>query len=277
MKIDKIVSIFFRILLVTVLTIFFVYPFWWMLVNSLNNPADIFGKPTLLPKAWKFSNYIEIFKVQPFGKHFLNTLIVAGFGTVGNILFSSLSGYAFARINFKGRNFFFILLLMALMMPIEVIIIPLYTQMSSLHLTDSFFPLILIPIFCSQGAFSSFMFRQHYITVPKELEEAATLDGLGTFAIFKKIMLPISMPIIASAGILAFLSVWNMYLEPLVFISSIDKFTLPLSLANFNDSYGLPQWHLQLAATTISVVPIMAVYLLFQEKITNAMVNSGLK
>ncbi|MGD1815588.1 MAG: carbohydrate ABC transporter permease [Pleomorphochaeta sp.] len=277
MKIDKIVSIFFRILLVTVLTIFFVYPFWWMLVNSLNNPADIFGKPTLLPKAWKFSNYIEIFKVQPFGKHFLNTLIVAGFGTVGNILFSSLSGYAFARINFKGRNFFFILLLMALMMPIEVIIIPLYTQMSSLHLTDSFFPLILIPIFCSQGAFSSFMFRQHYITVPKELEEAATLDGLGTFAIFKKIMLPISMPIIASAGILAFLSVWNMYLEPLVFISSIDKFTLPLSLANFNDSYGLPQWHLQLAATTLSVVPIMAVYLLFQEKITNAMVNSGLK
>jgi multiple sugar transport system permease protein len=248
-----------------------------MLVNSLNNPADIFGKPTLLPKAWKFSNYIEIFKVQPFGKHFLNTLIVAGFGTVGNILFSSLSGYAFARINFKGRNFFFILLLMALMMPIEVIIIPLYTQMSSLHLTDSFFPLILIPIFCSQGAFSSFMFRQHYITVPKELEEAATLDGLGTFAIFKKIMLPISMPIIASAGILAFLSVWNMYLEPLVFISSIDKFTLPLSLANFNDSYGLPQWHLQLAATTLSVVPIMAVYLLFQEKITNAMVNSGLK
>ena len=277
MKIDKIVSIFFRILLVTVLTIFFVYPFWWMLVNSLNNPADIFGKPTLLPKAWKFSNYIEIFKVQPFGKHFLNTLIVAGFGTVGNILFSSLSGYAFARINFKGRNFFFILLLMALMMPIEVIIIPLYTQMSSLHLTDSFFPLILIPIFCSQGAFSSFMFRQHYITVPKELEEAATLDGLGTFAIFKKIMLPISMPIIASAGILAFLSVWNMYLEPLVFISSIDKFTFPLSLANFNDSYGLPQWHLQLAATTLSVVPIMAVYLLFQEKITNAMVNSGLK
>lgn len=277
MKINKLISIFFRILLVIVTTFLFVYPFWWMMVNSLNNPADIFGKPSFLPKAWRFRNYIEIFTVQPFAKHILNTVIVAGFGTIGNIIISALSGYAFARLNFKGRNFFFILLLMALMMPIEVIIIPLYSQMSSVNLTDSFIPLILIPIFCSQGAFSAFMFRQHYITVPKELEEAATLDGLSTFQIFIKIMLPISKPIIASAGILAFLSVWNMYLEPLVFISSIDKFTLPLSLANFNDSYGLPQWHLQLAATTLSVVPIMAIYLSFQERITNAMVNSGLK
>ena len=277
MKINKLISIFFRILLVIVTTFLFVYPFWWMMVNSLNNPADIFGKPSFLPKAWRFRNYVEIFTVQPFAKHILNTVIVAIFGTIGNIIISALSGYAFARLNFKGRNFFFILLLMALMMPIEVIIIPLYSQMSSVNLTDSFIPLILIPIFCSQGAFSAFMFRQHYITVPKELEEAATLDGLSTFQIFIKIMLPISKPIIASAGILAFLSVWNMYLEPLVFISSIDKFTLPLSLANFNDSYGLPQWHLQLAATTLSVVPIMAIYLSFQERITNAMVNSGLK
>ncbi len=277
MKINKSISVFFRLMVVVLLTLFFVYPFWWMIVNSLNNPSDIFGKPSFFPKAWRFVNYVDIFKVQPFGKHFLNTIIVAGFGTIGNILLSSLSGYAFARLNFKGRNFFFILLLMALMMPIEVIIIPLYTQMSTMHLTDSFFPLILIPIFCSQGAFSAFMFRQHYITVPKELEEAATLDGLSTIKIFMKIMMPISIPIIASAGILAFLSVWNMYLEPLVFISSLDKFTLPLSLANFNDSYGLPQWHLQLAATTLSVVPIMLIYLSFQEKITNAMVNSGLK
>ncbi|NCD05015.1 MAG: carbohydrate ABC transporter permease [Spirochaetia bacterium] len=277
MKINKSISVFFRLMVVVLLTLFFVYPFWWMIVNSLNNPSDIFGKPSFFPKAWRFVNYVDIFKVQPFGKHFLNTIIVAGFGTIGNILLSSLSGYAFARLNFKGRNFFFILLLMALMMPIEVIIIPLYTQMSTMHLTDSFFPLILIPIFCSQGAFSAFMFRQHYITVPKELEEAATLDGLSTIKIFMKIMMPISIPIVASAGILAFLSVWNMYLEPLVFISSLDKFTLPLSLANFNDSYGLPQWHLQLAATTLSVVPIMLIYLSFQEKITNAMVNSGLK
>ena len=266
-----------RVVFVLALTLLFVYPFWWMLINSLNNPADIFGKPTLLPKVWKFSNYREIFQVQPFAKHYLNTLIVAAFGTIGNIIFSSLSGYAFARIKFKGRNFFFILLLMALMMPIEVIIIPLYSQMSALHLTDSFYPLIFIPIFCSQGAFSAFMFRQHFITVPQELEEAATLDGLGIFSTFWKIMLPLSSPIIASAGILAFLSVWNMYLEPLVFISSLDKYTLPLSLANFNDSYGLPQWHLQLAATSLSVIPILIIYLFFQKKITNAMVSSGLK
>ncbi|MFC2478326.1 MAG: carbohydrate ABC transporter permease, partial [Treponema socranskii subsp. buccale] len=116
-----------------------------------------------------------------------------------------------------------------------------------------------------------------YITVPKELEEAARMDGLSLFGTFIKIMFPISLPVASSAAILAFLSVWNMYLEPLVFINSLEKFTLPLSLANFNDSYGLPQWHLQLAATTLSVLPIIAVYLLFQRKITNAMVNSGIK
>ena len=266
-----------RVLMLIILTLFFVYPFWWMIINSLNAPAEIFGRPTLFPKSWKFSNYVEIFQVQPYAQHYFNTMFVASVGTIGNCFISALSGYAFARLKFKGRDTFFILLLMALMMPIEVIIIPLYSQMSFYGLTDSLIPLILIPIFCSQGAFSTFMFRQHFITVPKELEEAAKLDGLGVFNTFRKIMLPISVPIFASAGILAFLSVWNMFLEPLVFISSLDKFTLPLSLANFNDSYGLPQWHLQLAATSLSVIPILAVYLTFQEKIANAMVNSGLK
>ncbi|MFA6844507.1 MAG: carbohydrate ABC transporter permease, partial [Sphaerochaetaceae bacterium] len=182
-----------------------------------------------------------------------------------------------ARLEFPGREAFFLLLLTAMMMPIEVTIIPMFFQMQKLGFNDSLIPLMLIPIFCSQGAFSAFMFRQHYITVPKELDEAARIDGLSPIAIYFRIMFPLAKPIIASAGILAFLSVWNMYLEPLVFVSSLKNFTLPLSLANFNDSYGLPQWHLQLAATTLSVLPVMVVYLIFQEKISDAMVNSGMK
>ena len=168
-------------------------------------------------------------------------------------------------------------LLTALMMPIEVIIVPLFFQMLQWGFSDSLVPLMLIPIFGAQGAFSAFMFRQFFVTVPLELEEAAKLDGLSAFGTFWHIMLPIAKPVIASGAILAFLAAWNTYLEPLVFTSSIENYTLPLSLNNFNDSYGEPQWNLQMAATTVSVLPIMIVYLFFQEKVTDAMVNSGLK
>jgi multiple sugar transport system permease protein len=265
------------VLLLALLTLLFVYPFWWMLVNSLNTSAEIFGDPSFLPKSWAFSNYREIFFVQPFARHYVNTLLVAVVGTLGNVCIAAMSGYAFARMRFKGRNAAFLLLLTALMMPIEVTIIPLFFQMKGWGALDTLFPLMLIPIFGSQGAFSAFMLRQFYVTVPIELEEAARIDGLNPFRIFTKIMFPIAVPVLSSVAILAFIGVWNSYLEPLVFINSLEKFTLPLSLTNFNDTYGLPQWHLQLAATTLSIMPVMVVYLIFQQKISNAMVNSGLK
>ena len=277
MKAKKALSRAGQVLMLVVVAALFVYPFWWMLVNSLNTAAQVFGKPTLLPRAWRFANYVEIFKVQPFARHLMNSIIVALIGTVGNILVSALSGYGFARLRFPGSSVLFILLLTALMMPIEVIIVPLFFQMLQWGFSDSLVPLMLIPIFGAQGAFSAFMFRQFFVTVPLELEEAAKLDGLGAFGTFWHIMLPIAKPVIASGAILAFLAAWNTYLEPLVFTSSIENFTLPLSLNNFNDSYGEPQWNLQMAATTVSVLPIMIVYLFFQEKVTDAMVNSGLK
>ena len=277
MKNNKVLRWIPRILMLVIVTLLFVYPFWWMLVNSLNTNAQVFGQPRLLPQGWKFENYVEIFQKQPFARHYANTLLVAGVGTLGNVLISALSGYGFARVRFPGRGILFILLLTALMMPVEVIIIPLFYEMKSFNLTDSLIPLMLIPIFCSQGAISAFMFRQFFVTVPKELEEAARLDGLNHFGIFRYVMFPISMPVASSAGILAFLATWNTYLEPLVFTTSITKYTLPLSLNNFNDVYGQPEWHLQLAATTLSVVPVMVVYLIFQEKVTDAMVNSGMK
>ena len=277
MRTKKLFKSVLHLLMLLVITALFVYPFWWMLVNSLNTAAQVFGKPTLLPVSWRWRNYVEIFQVQPFARHFFNSVLVAVVGTVGNILISALSGYGFARLRFPGRNLLFILILTALMMPIEVIIVPLFFQMLQWGLNDSLIPLMLIPIFGAQGAFSAFMFRQFFVTVPLELEEAAKLDGLGAFGTFWHIMLPIAKPVIASGAILAFLAAWNTYLEPLVFTSSVENFTLPLSLNNFNDAYGQPQWNLQMAATTVSILPIMLVYLFFQEKVTDAMVNSGLK
>ena len=167
MKNNKVLRWIPRILMLVIVTLLFVYPFWWMLVNSLNTNAQVFGQPRLLPQGWKFENYVEIFQKQPFALHYFNTILVAVIGTLGNVFISALSGYGFSRIHFPGRNALFILLLTALMMPIEVIIIPLFYEMKSFNLTDSLIPLMLIPIFCSQGAISAFMFRQFFVTVPK--------------------------------------------------------------------------------------------------------------
>jgi multiple sugar transport system permease protein len=163
------------------------------------------------------------------------------------------------------------------MMPVEVSIIALFEMAKVAGLSDSLTPLMLIAIFGGQGAFSTFLMRQYFLSLPKELEEAARIDGLGYFATFAQIALPLAGPAIGSAAILSFLASWNSYLEPLVFVSALAKFTLPLSLSNFTDTYGLPQWHLQLAATSLAVIPILAVYAVFQKKIADAMVFSGIK
>lgn len=260
-----------------VLSIPFIYPFWWMLINSLNTPDQIFGMPRLLPSGWEWKNYREAFAYQPLGRQYFNSIYVAVTVTLGNLFVSGLAGYAFAKMKFTGKNFLFLLLLSSLMMPIEVTIIPNFFFMKSLSLINTHIPLILIPVFGAQGAFTTFMTRQFFITIPNELEEAAHLDGLTPFQTYMKIILPISTSVFSATAILSFLYSWNSFLEPLVFIDSVQLFTIPLALANFNDSYGLPQWHLQLAATSASVVPILTIYVIFQRKITDAMAFSGLK
>lgn len=269
----KIVNLVF----LTIITIPFIYPFWWMIINSLNTVDQIFGMPRLLPQGWIWKNYVEAFTYQPFAKQYFNSLYIAIIVTLGNLFVSGLAGYAFAKMKFKGRDFLFLLLLSSLMMPIEVTIVPNFFFMKYLTLINTHVPLILLPIFGAQGAFTTFMTRQFFITIPNELEEAAELDGLSPFQTYIKIILPISAPILSATAILSFLYSWNCFLEPLVFIDSVPLYTIPLALANFNDSYGLPQWNLQLAATTASVLPILLVYIIFQRKITNAMAFSGLK
>lgn len=266
-----------KITVLGLISIPFIYPFWWMLINSLNTPDQIFGMPRMLPVSWQWHNFIEAFTYQPFAYQYFNSIYIAIVVTIGNLSISGLAGYAFAKMKFPGRNLLFLLLLSSLMMPIEVTIIPNFFFMKSLRLINTHFPLILLPIFGAQGAFTTFMTRQFFITIPNELEEAASLDGLSPFMTFIKIIIPISIPVFSTTAILSFLYSWNTFLEPLVFINDVKKFTIPLALANFNDSYGLPQWHLQLAATAVSVVPILIVYIIFQKRITNSMAFSGLK
>lgn len=256
----------------------FVFPFLWMVTSSLKTSNEIFASPpTLIPVSWQWGNFVEVFRYQPFAQQYFNSLYIAVAVTLGTLFVSSLAGYAFARIRFRGSTFIFLALLSALMMPVEVTIIPNFFLMQAFGLINTHLPLILLPVLGANGVVATFLMRQFFLSLPRELEDAAMIDGLGRFGIFWRIALPVSRPALGAVAIISFLYSWNSFLEPLVFINDLKLFTLPLALNNFTDSYGLPIWHLQLAATTLSVVPILVVYVLAQRQVVESFTLSGIK
>nr|WP_319512876.1 carbohydrate ABC transporter permease [uncultured Cohaesibacter sp.] len=256
----------------------FVFPFLWMMSGALKSQTDIFAPTlTLIPDTWHWENFREVFTYQPFARQYFNSLYIAAVVTGATLFVSSLAGYALARVRFAGSGLLLLVLISALMMPEEVTIIPNFFLMKSLGLMNTHMPLILLPMFGSQGVMATFLMRQYFTALPKDLEEAARMDGLSRFGIFWKVALPLSRPALAAVGIITFLFSWNLFLEPLVFLSDIKLFTLPLALSNFTDAYGLPLWHLQMAATSLAVVPILVVYIAAQRQIVESFALSGVK
>nr|WP_244627656.1 carbohydrate ABC transporter permease [Microvirga tunisiensis] len=193
------------------------------------------------------------------------------------LVVSSLAGYALARMRFAGAALIALLLVTALMVPEEVTIIPNFFMMRWAGLVDTHWPLILLPTFGPQGIMATFLMRQYFLALPKELEDAGKMDGLSRLGVWWSIALPMSRPALAAVAIITFLNSWNLFLEPLIFVSSLEKFTLPLALSNFTDPYGMPLWHLQLAATSLAVIPILVVYLIAQRQIIESFALSGVK
>ncbi len=265
-------------LILVLLAVPFVFPFLWMVTSSFKSANEIFAfPPQILPNVWRTENFVEAFQYQPFALHYFNSLYIATLVTIGTVFIASLSGYAFARIRFRGSNILFILLLSSLMMPIEVTIIPNFFLMKYFSLINTHIPLIIIPVLGASSVIGTFMMRQFYLSLPEELEDAARIDGLNRFGIFWHIAMPLGKSAMGAVAILTFLYSWNAYLEPLVFIDDLNLFTLPLSLNNFNDAYGLPLWHLQLAATSLSVVPILIIYIIAQRQFVESLALSGMK
>lgn len=262
----------------TGLSIPFIFPFIWMISGSLKNQTEITAfPPTIIPEKIQWNNYVELFSYQPFAQQYFNSIYIATFVTILIVFISSLAGYAFAKIKFRGSNIIFLLLLCGLMMPEEVTIIPNFFAMSWLGLINTHVPLILLPVFGSQGVIATFLMRQFFMSIPKEIEEAGALDGLSRFGVFWRIALPLSGPAISAVAILSFLHSWNLFLEPLIFISDLEKFTIPLALSNFSDSYGLPLWHLQMAATSLAVIPVLIIFVIAQRHIVESFAMSGVK
>lgn len=259
------------------LAIPFVFPFIWMLSGALKGQADVFSSASLIPATIHWSNFSEVFAYQPFARQYFNSLYIAVIVTGLTLFLSSMAGYALARLRFAGSALVLLLLISALMMPEEVTIVPNFFLMKNLGLMNTHMPLILLPLFGSQGVMATFLMRQFFLALPKELEEAGRMDGLTRFGVYFKVALPLSKPALAAVGIITFLFSWNLFLEPLVFVNDIKLFTLPLALANFTDTYGLPLWHLQLAATALAVIPMLIVYILAQRQIVESFALSGVK
>jgi len=264
--------------LLLILAVPFIFPTWWMFTASLKPIEEVFAFPaSLIPNDFQISNYSEVFRLQPFLRQYWNSMFIAIVVTIISVTISTMGGYAFARINFKWRSKLFVILLSALLMPAEVTLIPIFRLMVKSGLSDSFFPIILIPAFGAHAVVGLFLMRQFFLDFPTELEEASEIDGLSRWKVFTKIALPLSGPALASLAIISFLYSWNLFLEPLVFLTEPDKYTLPVVLPQFTDTYGAPIFNVQLAATSLSVIPVMIVFIMAQRHFIRGITMTGLK
>ena len=264
--------------LLCVLAVPFVFPTWWMVTSSFKPVSDIFAfPPALLPRSFEVAPYRQVFTLQPFARQYFNSAYIAAVVTVGTMAIASLAGYAFARIRFPGQNWLFLVVLVGLLIPSEVTIVPLFQMFLKVGLVNTHWPLILVPILGAPSVIATFIMRQFFISLPAELEDAARVDGLGQFGIFWRIALPLARPALGAVAIFTFLHSWNLFLEPVVFLSSPDKFTLPQALTQFVDAYGGPMWNVQLAAATLAAVPVLVVFVVAQRQFIEGLAHTGLK
>ncbi|GJM78858.1 sugar ABC transporter permease [Paenibacillus sp. HMSSN-139] len=230
--------------------IFSLLPLVWLVRSSLMNMGQIFELPPVwIPNPVQLSNYSEALTILPFGRYFVNTAIIVVFSVLGVIVTSSISAYSFARMKWRGRNLVFGLLLSSMMLPYAVTLIPTFTGWSKVGLTNSFIPLIA-PAWFGGGAFNIFLLRQFYLSIPRDLDEAAYVDGAGHGRIFRSIILPLTKPALIVVGLFSFLAAWNDFLGPLVYLNDETKYTLALGLQQFKGMYSA-EWHLMMAAATV--------------------------
>jgi multiple sugar transport system permease protein len=248
-------------------------PFAWMLSTSLKEPSAVFiYPPQWIPEPVQWENYQKTVTVMPFGRFYVNSLLQAGAVTALQLLTASLAAFAFARLRFRGRDLLFLLYLATMMIPFPVTMIPNFIVMRYLKWIDTFRALILPPSF---SAFSTFLLRQYFMSIPLEMDDAARVDGASSFRIWWRIILPLSGPALAALGIFTFLGQWNSFLWPLIVTNSEEMRTLPVGLATFQSQYSV-QWHLLMAGSVIAVLPILVIYIAGQKWFVRGITLSGM-
>jgi multiple sugar transport system permease protein len=251
-----------------------IFPFLWMLSTSFQTAgALLVPPPRLIPSPIETGNYAEIAEAFPLWRFLLNSLGVAGVSTVLQVATSAMAAYAFARLRFRGRDALFLVYIATLMVPLQVTIMPLFVEMRYLGFIDSY-PGLILPSIAS--AFGTFLLRQAFLSLPRELEEAAFMDGAGHFTVFRRIVLPLALPALATFAIFAFMASWNSFLWPLVIVNSPDLMTLPVGLSNLQGRYAT-SWNLLMAGSTVAVLPILIVYAVGQKYVIRGVTLTGLK
>lgn len=266
----------FKYTLLVFASVSMIAPFLIMVLISFSSQNTIsFTDLSGITQNLTLKNYSDVANTIPVGRYFFNSCFVSILTVIGQILISTLAGYAFARMQFKGRDLIFFIILITMFIPPQVNIIPLFFLMRELHLVNSFPALILPGIF---GGFGIFMMRQHFLSFPKELEDASTIDGCNKLQMFFKIAFPLALPAIATLGIFTFITSWNSFIWPLIITNSESMMTLPLGLAVFKGSYReIIEWGDLLACSVICTLPTIIIFLLGQKLIMNDMLKGGVK
>jgi multiple sugar transport system permease protein len=255
------------------LALVMVTPLAWMVMTSIQTPDEARRFPPVLPSGIHWQNYTDAISAAPFGRFFLNSALVTGAAVLGNLVFCSLAGYAFARFRFFGRDVLFVILLATLMIPFQVVMIPIFMIMRELGLVDSLGALILPNLVTPFGIF---LMRQFFRTLPVELEEAARIDGCSRLGTLIKIVLPLSGPALATLAVIAFLWNWNDFLWPLVVIQSEHNMTLQLGLSTFQGAHSTA-WTLLMAGNVLAVLPMLVAFLLAQRHFVDSIASAGIK
>jgi multiple sugar transport system permease protein len=251
-------------------------PFIWMLSTSLKPYAQVFAyPPEWIPQPILWSNYVDTVTTIQFGTFYVNSLKISTLVTLGQLFTCSLAGYTFARLRFPGKNIIFLGYIGTLMIPGQVTMIPVFIVMRTMGLLNTQAAVIL-PFLASP--FGTFLFRQFYLTMPVELEDAAKIDGCSYFGIYRRIFLPLSKPALATVGVFTFLGSWNDFLWPLIMLQDKSLMTITVGLAEFrNEMYGTAQWQLMMAGAMISILPILIVFVFAQRLFVQGIALTGIK
>jgi len=250
-------------------------PFVWMVATSLKAASEVLtATPTFWPRAWRWENYVEIFTRVPFGRMYFNTFVITLSRVAGQLLVASLAAYSFARLRFPGRDLIFVGILAVMMVPQAVMIVPtffLYKQLGWLNTYEG----LIIPYFFS--AFGTFLLRQYFLTIPKDLEDAAVLDGCHTLQVYWHVALPLARPAIIALGVLLSLGSWNDFLWPLIVTKSTDMHMLAVGISFFSRGQYIGNVALLMAAASVAVLPMLILFLLAQRQLIEGITLTGIQ
>lgn len=264
-------------LLVIILAAGALLPIWWIFRSSLMTNAELYAyPPAFFPSKWLFSNYAETLETYDFWLYLRNTAQIIVPAVLGGTVTATLSGYAFARLQFRGKKFMFTLCIGSMLLPMMVTLVPLYIMWSRIfHLTGSYLPLIL-PYFCGGGAFNIFLIRQFISTIPKELDEAATIDGAGPLQILIKIIMPMIKAAMIVVALFLFITMWNDLLQQTIYIDDPSKFTIAIGLSMFRSGLKA-DWAKIMCATCMAFLPGVIIYLFGQRYFVEGIATTGMK